>query len=114
MAEPPFHIHGDGLRAAADIVEHLDELGFSVSMAEVQPNRTSPGVHEILIEAAGDWIEDQERLQEKVDAVQSEHAEEIHVGLGSPLTSTDGSEPAVLWEMHAVVYHDELGGEDGQ
>lgn len=111
MAEQPIEqIHPDALRAAADVVEALHELGFTCSLAYIEGADFSDGQHYLAnIDAAGDWIENPDAVQRKLnqmDGSTSEHADELAIsapnGYDVSYLEEHDSNP-VFWKIEAVI-----------
>lgn len=109
MAEPPEQIHPDALRVAADVVEALHELGFTCSLAYIEGSEYPDGQHYLVnIDAVGDWIEDPQALQRKlnqIDESTSELADELAVAAPeAPMITHDPDvDDPVFWELEAVI-----------
>lgn len=104
----PRTVHPDAIRAAADVADNLNRLGLTVSMVEVQPDRTAPESHHVLFETERRLSPDAEVGPDDL-AVESDHAAVTVYVDGPPDMSFFPADdpPTEYVEFHAEIVVDD-------
>ncbi|AGM11324.1 hypothetical protein HHTV1_70 [Haloarcula hispanica tailed virus 1] len=94
-------IHQDAFRVAADIVEQLEQIGFTVTLGHIEGHPGAADHYLLNLDATADHIESQQGLQQVLDQIGSDHADELHVA--APEAPDLGGPDGVFWELEAMI-----------
>ena len=96
-------IDPDALRATADILEQIEELGFTPTLVHIEADPGYPH-HIVNIDAATDQeeLDHPQALQRVLDPISSDHASEVLVAAPEAPMFPEEHGPR-YWDLEAVV-----------
>ena len=98
-------IHPDAVRAAADVVEQIEDLGFMPTMLHLEPSVGIEGHHILNVDAASppdEPAEHPEALQRLLDPISSDHAAELAVAAPEAPMFPEEHGPR-YWDLEAMI-----------
>lgn len=101
MAE---EIHPDALRATADVLEQIQEVGLHPTLLHIEAEPGVPDHHIVNIDAVGQGLQDEhpDALQRVLNDITSDHAEDLAVAAPEAPMHPEEFGP-VYWDLEAMI-----------